>query len=654
MKRVTLYNYGCCLFFLLCLMVLRTESFSCQRDIHLTGESNKMVNWWLIIKVRGFSDYYLYMDSLSQEEEFKTGYYLRSSKSALGSTMSPYTGKNINEGKKSYINYNNQMVVFDEKSPFKTKKDDDQEYYNEGAHEKGFIAFNRGTNENDWKGFFLQHTLPRMMNYRKDGIHTYLNEPIAFSGPANFFKDKRDNLYFTYYGWENPFFVRNLMPYYPQGTKLLQKIGNIENEEKEFIVSSVKLDTPSDQERLNKKKEVLLMKAVGGTLGYLNMNPFSLIYTTYVKPSQHLLCISIENKASFKDLIGQLALTSNKGIVSSLYREHQGNTKAFHDFRNHLYLSGDTSGNPTSYATRAEGFHKKDIEVEFETIKNKFYTAVNVAGPNNKKDIWKNLIEDTNTNQPSLAAGHKMSISTWVTKQGGAWWRTAPYNTRVSEHKLQINPQFGDGSVFTWLSNSNQEHSKIGFTEKSDHPNWNFCASGGNLYAQEKASMKSSLIICFASKNLNNALTKLKGGDKYIVAADVDDVDGEEDEDKEIENVKPIPEDEIVDKTKDFIQKIQTKASTLAKEVKMLPPKQVTRRTDRIASVTKKVARQLGPQPQTFRDVTFKVTKQNLPVYSFFPNTDLDEEETNQSVWELIEDLIPPKVKLHFSLEIKD
>ncbi|KAF2077063.1 hypothetical protein CYY_001630 [Polysphondylium violaceum] len=629
MKRVTLYNYGCGLLFLLCLMVLRTESVSCQRDIHITGESNKMVDWWLIIKVRGFSDYYLYMDSLLQEDKFKIGYFLRSSKSALGSTMFPYTGKNIDEGKKSYINYNNQMVVFDQKSPFKTRNKDNLEYYKEGAHEKGFIAFNRGTNEDDWKGFFLQHSLPKMMNYREEGKLRYLNEPIDFSGR---FKEKLNNLYFTYYGWEKPFFGRNLMPYSPQGIQLLQKIGNIENV-RESQVDSVDLNTQEGQKKVADRENTFLTS--GGTLGFLNMNPFSLIYTTLVKPSQHLLCISIENKASFEDLIGQLALTSNKGIVSTLYREHQGKTKAFHDFRKHLYLSED-SQNPTVYATRAEGFHKKDIKVKFETRETKFYTAVNVAGPKNKKDIWKNLIEDTNTNQPSLAAGHKMSISTWVTKQKSAWWRTDTYKTQVLEHKLQTKSEI-DQSVFTWQSNSNQEHSKIGFTEKSDHPNWNFCSSGGNLYAKEKASMKSSLIICFTSNNLNKALNGLRG-DTYIADVGANE-DGEDTDDK------------IDGQTKDLIEMSQTKAKNLIIAVKGLTSS-VTQEIIPQAPILTSVAKQLGTKAITFNDVRIKATRQNFNILSF-STTGFNEAEKNKSLWELIKNLIPPFVKAHFTLFLK-
>ncbi|KAF2070264.1 hypothetical protein CYY_008411, partial [Polysphondylium violaceum] len=105
---------------LLCLLSLSINNVSsntCMSD-GLLGTS-KQVDWWFIIKIKGFSDVYYYYDSDmdgKEEKNFKIGYFLRSKYSAFGATLLPYAnqdgdGREITTLTTNFIAYNDHHLI---------------------------------------------------------------------------------------------------------------------------------------------------------------------------------------------------------------------------------------------------------------------------------------------------------------------------------------------------------------------------------------------------------------------------------------------------------------------------------------------------------------------------------------------------------------
>ncbi|KAF2077583.1 hypothetical protein CYY_001124 [Polysphondylium violaceum] len=191
------------LIILLSLLIKDVLSAVCMRDELITNQASTEVSWWMIIKIKGFSDLYRYFDSemdATGQDKFQVGYFLRSKYSAFGATLLPYsTQKGVRPTDTGFLAYNDN-ILNDELL-------NDNSFYQAGAHEKGIIGWSKTSS----KGMIIQHSLPKFPN---GPTKTGMNSPILNDKVKDLKDDKTMKIYFTTYGWQANFFGPNLMPYY--------------------------------------------------------------------------------------------------------------------------------------------------------------------------------------------------------------------------------------------------------------------------------------------------------------------------------------------------------------------------------------------------------------------------------------------------------
>ncbi|KAF2071008.1 hypothetical protein CYY_007668 [Polysphondylium violaceum] len=483
----------------------------CRRDVLLTGD-DKEVDWWFITKVRGFGDTYLYFDSKMTSNTFLEGHYLRSKYSALGATLFPFTGDRVDD-KKNFVSFVDYATSHNAKRSF-------SKFYEMGAHQKGIFGWTEISRTN-WKGFYIDHSMPYFPQLFRQGT-TFMNPPINFD-PRSISNLKnlkvgiknKIGLYFSYYGWKNPFFYRNLMPMDCSGCvkKFLLDNGQ-EKEVYTYHDKTVRI--------INKKKGVdAILKATNNLAGTQieidDVNPFSVVYTLKLKPSQHIFCLSIDTKVKFKDFMDHYKYVSDQGIVSNVHRVSDlslPDIKAYVSLYDENDSCQDKDIAKIDRSKQAQYITKKIAfvgDITAETMIN-----VNQDPKARGKDVWYGLIENgkaTPKKEPYLDTDQTVYISTWSLEDKNAWWRSNGMN------KIVLEPTFTAkvyDSEIKWKSNCQNDHSKIAFTGEKGHKTWNVCIGGGNLYTTAKqkdiTAIKSSIVLCLKLDGLHQALTATKTG----------------------------------------------------------------------------------------------------------------------------------------------
>ncbi|KAF2070533.1 hypothetical protein CYY_008151 [Polysphondylium violaceum] len=508
---------------LVSLSVNNVLSETCMSDELLTGTS-KHVDWWFIIKIKGFSDVYYYYDSdmdAKEEETFKTGYFLRSKFSAFGATLLPYAnqdgdGKKITTLKTNFIAYNDHFNIIE-----KIKKTEDSKFYTEGAHEKGLIGW---STQNAGKGLIIQHSLPNFPNGNDRGMfQPVMNDNIkALNGKLGD-KGQEIKMYFTMYGWKTNIFAPNLMPYHIPGRKFYKTPEEVKPNQHNY-------GTRTQTGSLNQPK----MIAYTTTSQY---ELFSLLYTTTVKPSQQIFCSSLVDDdqsagagpgKKVKEMVEFMSGLSDVGLYAGKYNEID---KSF--------TGKDSTGKDIQHVsypyhsfqkTRTSGTTPTFVEKEIKVGQYDYYMRINDqsdganGGQGKVNDIWNSLT--LSSKEPKLATTDlkTLAISTWTRSKEASWWKD-----KIVSPVFKITVH---DNTFKWVGNSNQEHSKIAFrTQENDSDKWNVCSSGGNLYGTSKTQIKSSLLICFKAKGLRKAFESIMTTEDDMnddIEASTDD--GEEEE----------------------------------------------------------------------------------------------------------------------------
>ncbi|KAF2074115.1 hypothetical protein CYY_004557 [Polysphondylium violaceum] len=491
------------LFLMVCIGNVRGENEMCRADKILTGKDDE-VDWWFITKVKGFGDVYLYVDSnMDNTATFKTGYYLRSVYSALGSTLSPFTGEGVNN-KKNFISFCDH-AAFNQPSSDPKKEPVFNKLYVEGAHQKGIIGWTE-VSDTQWKGFYIDHTLPYFPQIHSK---TFMNSPINFdpekiTTPRTEMKLYLTSMYFSYYGWRKPFFGRNLMPYDSNGGCVKDYLLK---HDQDNSAPPIKLREHfiNPHEKETKENERITHNERTGSGAFLKMDdifPFAIIHTHKQKPSQHIFCISIDTKDKFLDFFKHYQYISNEGIVSNIHKVSDSSLSNIKSYIS-LYDEKGEHKQPTKVA-RTTGFKNQKLSfVKGITAE----STINVnLGPAIGNDVWKGLIANQASKaEPYLENEAKIFISTWSDGDKEVWWRK---NNQIKEPVFIADIY---NSKIKWKSNTHDEHSKVAFTESQDHKLWNVCISGGNLYGHSKTDpIKSSIILCLKLDALHSALTKLK------------------------------------------------------------------------------------------------------------------------------------------------
>ncbi|KAF2073844.1 hypothetical protein CYY_004840 [Polysphondylium violaceum] len=501
------------LLFCFFLVIVFSNAKTCKRDKLLTKTESE-VDWWFIIKIKGFTDLYLYFDSVMEEsgtQEFMKGSFLRSKYSALGLTLLPYTG--VTDHK--YFAIGDSLLVYDEKG----NRRKDQMFYKDGAHEKNF--FGLGTDLE--QGVHIQHSLPQFPSvyYDSKSKKQFLSPPMD---PKNFmdyydsldkevnppFSNSMDFFYlFSKMGWEKPFFNSNLCSY--QSQKDLNDMGLPEEENTDQITPGI-IIMNSINNYGDGIKKTMGSKVSGGEASDLNC--FGIIHTNDCKPSQHIFCNTIRKKDEFIHLIENMAPLSNKGLYSPLHNLDQANQNQLDPTNKYLSLVGLKTATVDNSQSGIKVFGSPPLPSNSKT---KFYHKVNY-GISNNIDVWKNAFFSTIlpiTAQPSLATDETVYISTWSKVPNDKfWYDEKPYNTKVFIPSFAIDMKYKLGKV-VWTGSCKEEHSKIAFKkEETIGSVWNVCVSGGNLYEETRESskdspIKGSLLTCFKADNLNAALKKI-------------------------------------------------------------------------------------------------------------------------------------------------
>jgi len=481
----------------------------CISDELITGQAVQ-VDWWFIIKIRGFSDVYYYYDSTMTAAEFKIGHFLRSRYSAFGATLLPYANAVLDT-----LAYKNYKVAKDTGflaygDSLKHGEIDVKDFYTYGAHEKGLIGW---STKNPGVGLIIQHSLPNFPY----GVGTTMNPPIINQYVLAVKDIPFVQMYFTQYGWKNNFFGKNLMPYYIPGRK------HFAESKEPFMKYAV-------QTRSGGTKY--------GSIKYINHSDFelfSLLYTTLVKPSQQIFCSSLLDASTdppstpgkkVKDMVQYLSNLSDRGLFAAKHSDNAG--KYFPSSGGLVSYPGDLAPEITreidDEATNKHIYKEKTIKVgTFD-----YYMRITAGsdksngGKGKRVDVWRSLLLSP-SNQPKLATTEEFYISTWANKAPDSWWKS---NNKIISPTFKIKVY---DNIFKWDGNTHQEHSKIGF-RKSGGTDWNVCSSGGNLYFNDKKGIKSSLLICFKSDGLRGALLSILDS-AADAAADVDADASEEDED---------------------------------------------------------------------------------------------------------------------------
>ncbi|KAF2070183.1 hypothetical protein CYY_008498 [Polysphondylium violaceum] len=478
-----------------------------------------------------------------EETSFRNGDFLRSEKSALGLTMNQYIGEkkeNIDVKRENihYIAYNDHVWDFKAKG----KKFINKEFYENGAHEKGFIGFKK-TKDDQWSGAFIQHSL------QKFPVPILKNEIRKIVPPLPFNTDLTQSQHVYYaLGWgKYGFFPQNLLPYrrlknlktYFMSSKTINVKEKILDDDMEEI------EDEKDESEINEDESIIVTKDLSTTpsmqiINSHGINVASMPFTLDIKPSQHALCVSIDSGKKIVDLLKFLSNLSNGGLMTNLYDANfvealkklgvdnlsikfNKNFQSQRKDNDGMFLEPTDIFDPKNTAHVA---YKKSIlrrKLTFSTID--YYMVMNTA-KHNHNDIWKSLIFCNPKNEEPCLRNEKdgklqkgFHVSTWVTKKKDIWYEN------VFESGYQFYSQIkllGKPLNVFWKPNTQEEHSKIAFKSKENSydEKWNVCVSGGNLYGKRGTSIKSSLMMCFKHKPLNQALLQLKRNIKYEEAKD--------------------------------------------------------------------------------------------------------------------------------------
>ncbi|KYR02326.1 hypothetical protein DLAC_01157 [Tieghemostelium lacteum] len=481
-------------------IILSADNVKCIRDKILFNDDVE-IDWFFILKVRGFSDVYLYFDSEMEKKEqpFQTGYYLRSSKSAMGATFKQFTDPTKNKNR-YYVGYNDHTYAFTTR---KNTNDFDQFFtrqthgvlYSYGAHEKGFVGWDledSPVSGEKGNGVFIQHSLPYFPF--PDGASAEENEKKtgkAFNGPVEEEFSKKGTtdiekvFALTYYGWKSgqEFYGPNLINYIPK------YIG--------FFSETTDPKYQRMSGRTNEKDYINLIQHVYPQFSSSDgFNPFNEIFLPSRKPTQHIFCSNIKTSGKIKILLKLLAKMTTKGLYT---------------FLNNLPETDKTFEEALKpEPTTSEEWNGKLSDTNF-------FMKVNT---NQSQDIWTDVMKqcDASATQPCLEIFDKsrgvqqvkeeVYISTWSSSN----IKKAVTDRGIFIPLMQTELKIGKYTqLVQWQGVTTSEHSKIAFKKtiaKGNRSKWNVCVSGGNLYSRPDNIM-ASLVMCFDAPNLNKALIKL-------------------------------------------------------------------------------------------------------------------------------------------------
>jgi len=391
----------------------------------------------------------------------------------------------------------------------------DPSFYAKGAHEKGFIGWEQSSDKDGnpiAKGVFIQHSLPKFPNTKKDGIEFKIVQPHTWPTIGN-------EMIIPYLGWgPNGFFTPNL----------LSRIIDRDYKGNDHVEKNEDGDYPTKEEANDGEFLKLEGRSYVNIINNKGINIRGTIFSNRYKPAQHIFCASLDGQNNIKDLLELLGNLGEEGIKTNAFDKKIGdaikelkatnvgrfNGLAFSDSR-----KSDDGGQFTIEELKnLDGLDKKKlttyeasiISKTIETSNQKYFMRV-PSSKNNKNDIWKSLVLSKENPRLEKEEMKNMRISTWVT----ASTSVNRWDISILENKnifFQANVKLNQKKEsVTWKSNTNKEHSKIGFKliEKVGSL-WNVCFSGGNLYLDDrKDPIKSSLLMCFKNDPLNTALKGL-------------------------------------------------------------------------------------------------------------------------------------------------
>ncbi|KAF2070266.1 hypothetical protein CYY_008413 [Polysphondylium violaceum] len=564
----------------------KVSSQTCMSDALLTSTGvSKEVDWWFIIKIRGFSDVYYYYDSdmdKKNEANFKIGYFLRSKFSAFGATLLPYAnldgnGERITTLGTNFIAYNDHFYTI--KSKDKSDRTPDNNFYNRGAHEKGLIGWSTNV---AGKGLIIQHSLPNFpYGYERGMFQPVMNDNIKALNGEPGYKGQEIKMYFTMYGWKTNIFGPNLMPYHIPGRK--------------FYVTPEEAKPNVNDHGTRLQTGALQRPNVIGYTTTSQYELFSLLFTTTVKPSQQIFCSSLVDEpmstskpgTKVKEMVQFMSDLSDVGLYAGKFNEIEES-----------FIEKGPGGKVTQHVsypgklkfkTRPSSNKPVFSEKEIKVGEYNYYMRINHqsdeanSGQGKVDDIWKSLIDSRK--EPNLAITdqdtsqlNNLAISTWAYSNKDSWWKG-----KIVSPVFKINAH---DNTFRWKGNSNQEHSKIAFrTKEIDSDQWNVCSSGGNLYYTGKDKIKSSLLICFKAKGLRQAFQNIMtndGGKEDDKDTEISKDDGEHDED-EVDVQKP---DKFTQK-QSFIESLKIGKFKYGLSANVAHAKQISQEMDALKTTTR-------------------------------------------------------------------
>ncbi|EGG22024.1 hypothetical protein DFA_01913 [Cavenderia fasciculata] len=526
-------------------------------DTEDEDEDNQEVDWWLILKIRGTTDAYLYFDSEMNDNDFKTGYFLRSSRSALGATLFDVSSVNHN-----YIAFNDQ--------PAETMGDSFKIF----THEKGLIIWDKDKGDNAGDGVYIMHTMPQFPNtyFSPDGTvsHQYWQDPYG--------EDERisDDFAkaFPFMGWRDPFFHNNVMSSHElygrcyagyHKTEAQQKASDKynygesqsvsedtsesedsadtwrhEQERKKKAQSTCKLDiSPFLVERFSKKASTLSFSHLLGR----DINPFAKLLDEGV-PGQHIYCLTLPD-ANSRDPETWTCTDPPDADPPSNEDSDLDPPSMIQLFLTYL-ARGTTNGLSATHksvdaetepflAVRQDQYTADYYKKCFQLNQKHYYFVVTSKTKHSDNsisskfsDVWAVLEEDPCDetqiqNRPCIKDGEQMYISCWR----GSGRVDETVNARPGNHF--IIPTFktvieiaNKKQTITWGSTNvgvsgqtNTEDSTGGFTDHSKYgylvnegDYWDVCLSGGNLHVYKGVTQytgSNAFMVCFQSTELGIA-----------------------------------------------------------------------------------------------------------------------------------------------------
>ncbi|EGG16267.1 hypothetical protein DFA_09297 [Cavenderia fasciculata] len=524
------------------------HAIQCIRDQRLFQGDEVAVDWWFIHKLRGFSDTYLYFDSLMGEEDLKVGRFLRSKNSALGATMIKID-KTV-----TYLAFNDQ-VTKKMKSSFKIN-----------AHEKGIIAWDKGQGED---GIYIHHSMPNFPNSIFEGRRvSHETWASPYMEDDQLIDDKFSDI-FPFLGWHNNFFPTNVMSqtslfrnghrdlvtktkpqdddaYVPPGEEpeeedLDHEIDTDEKPEFDDTAIDPKRDVdstlhPISRNHSNKSKA-------------LDINPYALSMENKNVFGQHLFCLTLFDANSKvpdkwsceKDednppppgedtMIGLflkfLARGSGNGITYTHSYGLEEDDKKYLKFRPDDHYS-------TEFEKQCFQFKNQPFYFATSTLKRHQEEDGMVSIHSKYSDVWGILEEPCNQDnlqeRPCLGQGEKLWISTWrgsnkvdtSLKEHREKLQLATFAKTFTSNEMEQTITWGRTSISVSGSENAEsfgttsDHSKFAylFDDKKDRL-WNIAISGGNLHTynpiKDKYQGSNAFLICFASNNLANALENIR------------------------------------------------------------------------------------------------------------------------------------------------